>query len=213
MWTCFRHSFLVADKSNQSTSYAANFRSCFLGFVFARWSSAFRTSLFLMFEVVDNTDDNFDIADNEDGNDAKKKSVDDWEDTVKGVKNKWRWLDHQWRTDARGHSSFFFWSFQRWLTDLCLFEGGFVVLCHGCDECWSCYFKPEWRVSETCPKLGLGLHHVDNERYHILTKEQYTKTNIWIFGQKGSQIFQWIFGRSKIFFFWHIFYEGILWKR
>ncbi len=31
--------------------------------------------------------------------------------------------------------------------------------------------------------------------------------------QKGSQIFQWIFGKSKIFFFRHIFYEGILWKR
>ncbi len=49
--------------------------SWFLGFVFARWSSAFRTSLFLVFEVVDDTDGNFDIADNEDGDNAKKKSV------------------------------------------------------------------------------------------------------------------------------------------
>ena len=40
-----------------------------------------------MFEVVDDTDDDFDIADNEDGNDAKKKSVDDREDTVEGVEN------------------------------------------------------------------------------------------------------------------------------
>ncbi len=72
MWMCFRHSFLVADESNQSTSYAANFDSWFLGFVFARWSSAFRTSLFLMFEVDNDTDDNFDIADNKDGDDAKK---------------------------------------------------------------------------------------------------------------------------------------------
>ncbi len=77
MWTCFRHSFLVANESNQSTSYAANFGSWFLGFVSTRWSLAFRTSLFLMFEVVDNTDDDFDIAENEDGDDAKKKSVDD----------------------------------------------------------------------------------------------------------------------------------------
>jgi hypothetical protein len=61
--------------------------SWFLGFVFARWSSAFRTSLFLMFEVVNDTDGDFDIADNEDGNDAKKKSVDDQEDTVEGVEN------------------------------------------------------------------------------------------------------------------------------
>ncbi len=87
MWTCFRHSFLVANESNQSTSYAANFGSCFLGFVFARWSSAFRTSLFLMLEVINDTDDNFDIADNEDGNDTKKKSVDDREDTIEGVEN------------------------------------------------------------------------------------------------------------------------------
>jgi hypothetical protein len=73
MWTCFRHSFLVADESNQSTSYAANFGSWFLGFVFARWSLVFRLSLFLMFEVVDNTDGGFDIADNKDGDDARKK--------------------------------------------------------------------------------------------------------------------------------------------
>ena len=30
-----------------------------------------------MFEVVDDTDGDFDIADNKDGDDAKKKSVDD----------------------------------------------------------------------------------------------------------------------------------------
>ncbi len=51
--------------------------SWFSGFVFARWSLAFRTSLFLVFEVVDNTDSDFDMADNKDGDDAKKKSVDD----------------------------------------------------------------------------------------------------------------------------------------
>ena len=44
-------------------------------------------SLFLMFEVVNDTDDNFDTADNDDGNDAKKKSVDNREDTVEGVEN------------------------------------------------------------------------------------------------------------------------------
>ncbi len=46
--------------------------SWFSGFVFVRWSLAFRTSLFLVFEVVDNTDGDFDIADNKDGDDAKK---------------------------------------------------------------------------------------------------------------------------------------------
>ncbi len=40
-----------------------------------------------MFKVVDNTDDDFDIADNKDGNNAKKKSVNDQEDTVEGVEN------------------------------------------------------------------------------------------------------------------------------
>ncbi len=40
-----------------------------------------------MFEVVDDTDGDFDIADNKDGDDAKKKSVNDREDTIKGVEN------------------------------------------------------------------------------------------------------------------------------
>jgi hypothetical protein len=44
-------------------------------------------SLFLMFEVVEDTDGNFDIADNEDGNNAKKKTFNDQEETVKGVEN------------------------------------------------------------------------------------------------------------------------------
>ncbi len=40
-----------------------------------------------MFEVVDNTDDDFDTADKDDGIDAKKRSVDNQEDTVEGVEN------------------------------------------------------------------------------------------------------------------------------
>ncbi len=40
-----------------------------------------------MFKVVDDTVGNFDIADNEDGDDAKKKSVNDREDTIEGVEN------------------------------------------------------------------------------------------------------------------------------
>ncbi len=81
------HSFLVTDKSNQSILYAANFGSWYFGFVFAQWSSSSRKSLFLMFKVVDNTDDDFDTADNDDGNDAKKRSVNNREDTVEGVEN------------------------------------------------------------------------------------------------------------------------------
>ncbi len=81
------HSFLAADESNKSTSYAANFGSWYFGFVFAPWSLSSRTSLFLMFEVVNNTDDDFDTADNGDGNDAKKRSINNQEDTVEGVEN------------------------------------------------------------------------------------------------------------------------------
>ncbi len=81
------HLFLVAEESNQSTSYAANFGSRYFGFVFARWSSSSRMSLFLMFKVVDDTDDNFDTADNDNGDDTKKRSVDYREDTVEGVEN------------------------------------------------------------------------------------------------------------------------------
>ncbi len=40
-----------------------------------------------MFEVVNDTDDNFDTADNDDGNDAKRRSVDDQDDTVEGEEN------------------------------------------------------------------------------------------------------------------------------
>ncbi len=40
-----------------------------------------------MFEVVNNTDDDFDTADNNNGDDAKKRSVNNQEDTVEGVEN------------------------------------------------------------------------------------------------------------------------------
>ena len=43
------------------------------------------TSLFLAFELVDETDGDFDTADNDDGDDAEEKSVDDRDDTVEGV--------------------------------------------------------------------------------------------------------------------------------
>ncbi len=40
-----------------------------------------------MFEVVNDTDNDFNTADNDDGNDAKKRSVDNREDTVEGVES------------------------------------------------------------------------------------------------------------------------------
>ena len=85
MWVYFRHSFLIADESNQSISYAANFASCFLGFVFARLSTSARASLLLTFEVVDGTDKDFDTADIDDGEYIDKNSINKQEDTAKGV--------------------------------------------------------------------------------------------------------------------------------
>ena len=87
MWTYFSHSFFVANESNQSISYAANFGSCFLGSVFARWSSSYRASLFLMFEVVDDTDNVFNTTDNNNGDNNKKRPVDKQEDNVEGVEH------------------------------------------------------------------------------------------------------------------------------
>ena len=85
MWVYFRHSFLIANESNQSISYAANFGSCFLGFVFAGWSTSSRMSLLLTFEILNGTDKDLDTADIDNGDDIDKNSVDKREDTVKGV--------------------------------------------------------------------------------------------------------------------------------
>ena len=52
---CLRHLFFVADKSNHSTSYAANFGSCDFIFVFAH-----------TIKDVNETDGDFDTADNDD---------------------------------------------------------------------------------------------------------------------------------------------------
>ena len=78
--------------------YATNFGSSFimdllqwsffLGLL-VRWLSGLsKTSLFLMFNVIDDRDDIFDATDNNDGDDAAdKKSVDDQEDTVDAVED------------------------------------------------------------------------------------------------------------------------------
>ncbi len=93
-----------------------------------------------MFEVVDNTDGDFDIADNKDGDDAKKKSVDDREDTGEGVENNGDDLTTNEEPMTADTVLFFLGDFNADLPTFFLFEGGFVVLYHGCDECWSCYF-------------------------------------------------------------------------
>ena len=86
MFVYFRHSFSVAEQSNQSISYAANF-------VLARLLSPSKTRRFLIFEVDDNIDDSlsrksrflvvdklddaFDAAENDDGdNDGNKDDGD-----------------------------------------------------------------------------------------------------------------------------------------
>jgi len=62
-----RHSLLIACESNQSMSYAANFSSDFLYFVFSKWSVSSTKNLFLMFEFVEDRDDAFDVVDIDDG--------------------------------------------------------------------------------------------------------------------------------------------------
>ena len=99
MFVCFRHSFTVAEQSNQSISYAANF-------VLARLLSPSKTRRFLIFDVVDDIDDllsrtsrflvvdelddAFDAAENDDGDIDEDEFVDDREDTVEGVESNGR---------------------------------------------------------------------------------------------------------------------------
>ena len=87
---------MVAEGSNQSISYAANFVffSWFFGFVLARLLLSSRMSRFLIFDVVDDIDnvvddldDAFDAADNDDGEIANDEFVDDREDAVEGVES------------------------------------------------------------------------------------------------------------------------------
>jgi hypothetical protein len=95
---CFNHLFLVNVELNQSILYATNFGSSFimdlirwaffLGLL-VRWLFGLsKTSLFLMFNLIDNRDDVFEATDNNDrDNAANKKSVDNQEDTVNPVED------------------------------------------------------------------------------------------------------------------------------
>ncbi len=56
-----------------------------MGFLLAWLLSLFKTSLFFIVKVVDITDEIFDTADSNNGDDDDKKSVDDWADTVDAV--------------------------------------------------------------------------------------------------------------------------------
>ncbi len=92
---CFKHLFLVDMELNQSAPYAANIGSCFI-MDLIRWafflgwlwlSGLSKTSLFLMFDVINKRDDILDTADNDDGDDANKKSINNQEDTFDAVKD------------------------------------------------------------------------------------------------------------------------------
>ena len=111
MWVYFRHLFLIANESNQSISYTANFGSCFLDFVFARWSTSLRTSLFLTFETINSTDKDCDTADIDYGNDVDKNFVDKREDTVEEVENNVG--DSTSKEPTRGDTICFLCGFQR----------------------------------------------------------------------------------------------------
>jgi hypothetical protein len=112
---CFKHLFLVDVELNQSTSYAANFGSCFIMdliqwafFLGWHWLSGLsKTSLFLMFDVDDERDDVLDTADNDDGDDDNKKSINDWEDTFDVVEDDGDNLDTNKMTPLEGFIFFF----------------------------------------------------------------------------------------------------------
>jgi len=96
MFKYLRHSLMVAEQLNQSTSYATNF-------VAVRLMLPSRTRRFLVFDNVDNIDDPlsgtshflivdelddaFDAAENDDGDINEGEFVDDREDTVEEVES------------------------------------------------------------------------------------------------------------------------------
>ena len=89
MFVYLLHSIMVVDGSNQSISYAANFISVRLlspsrirRFLIFDIDSLSKTSRFL---VIDELDDTFDAAENDDGDIDEYKFVDDREETVDGV--------------------------------------------------------------------------------------------------------------------------------
>ena len=102
-----------------------NFGSWYFIFVLARWSSLSNSSLFLMFEDVNKTDGNFNTADNDNGNDAKK--------VHRGSRQHCRWGRNQrtcfgqQRTDSRGHFSIFFWVVNANLPTIAFLMGGLLV--------------------------------------------------------------------------------------
>jgi hypothetical protein len=95
---CFKHLFLVNVELNKSMLYVANFGSSFimdlirwaflLGLL-VRWLSGLsKTSLFLMFDIVNNRHNIFNATDNNNRDDAAdKKSVNNQEDTVDAMED------------------------------------------------------------------------------------------------------------------------------
>ena len=95
---CFKHLFLVNMELNQSTLYATNFGSSFimdliqlaffLGLLVRLLYGLSKMSLFLMFNVVNDREDDFDTTDNNKGDDpTNKKYVNNQEDTVNAVED------------------------------------------------------------------------------------------------------------------------------
>ena len=124
--------FSVVDEIDDNFDTADNnhnFGSWYFIFVLEQWLLLSNTSLFLMFAVVNNNkiDNDFDTADNDDGNDGKKNPSTIDTTALKGM--------FQPTTNRQPQTFFqFFWSCQRQLTCHCFVEWGFIFLCHGCNE-------------------------------------------------------------------------------
>ena len=137
MFKYLRHSLIVAEQLNQSISYATNF-------VVVRLMLPSRTRRFLVFDNVDNIDDPllrtsrflgvddfddaFDVAENDDGHTDEGKFVNDREDTVEGVESNERKTTTDEPTTLVVVFFFFLRNCDR-LTLFCRRCGAFVVVC------------------------------------------------------------------------------------
>jgi len=131
--------------------------------VFTRWSTSSRTSLLLILEVVDDTDEDFDTADIVDGDDVDKNSVDEREDTVEGVEHNAG--DSTTNESTRGDTfCFFFLLFCANLPTIVFFGGGFWIFTMVAMGCYF-YRGEEWvRPVRSCVGVTCG-HKREGTRY------------------------------------------------
>ncbi len=104
----------------------------------------------LTFKIVDSTDEDFDTADIDDGNNVDKNSVEKQEDTVKGVEHNGG--NSTSKEPTHGDTiCFFFVVFNADLPTIAFLERGFVDLCHGCDYANRYFYQKISTASKITP--------------------------------------------------------------